>query len=143
MIRAALLACLMASPAIACDEYVFHVGSYHTDTDLIGSEVENESNLGFGCRIAGYEFGAYKNSYSDDSVYAVRDWGFDNGLGVFAGLASGYHNDAAAPSHGVIPIGGIAYRGQHMTLRASPTYAEDTGDIGAVLSLSLTFGGQQ
>ena len=141
MIRAALLACFMASPAIACDEYVFHVGSYHSDREFIPDV--NETNPGLGCRLGAYEVGVYKNSYSDVTAYAVRDWTHSSGLGVFAGIATGYQDDAAVSDHGVTVLGGAVYRGDYATIRVAPTYAKDTSAAGAVISLSFTFGDGQ
>lgn len=134
LITSALIA--LASPAVACDTITLHVASYHTAVDHL-----NEKNPGLGCRLGDYEVGGYKNSYSDFTAYAVRDFTMDNGLGVFAGIMSGYQGDPGVADHGVTPMAGLVWRGDLATLRAAPTVGA-TGDVnGAVIGISLNVKG--
>lgn len=139
MIRLAFIAALAASPAAACDSYVAHMASYHTDRTLIANV--NEQNIGLGCRIGQVEIGAYKNSFHDVSAYVVYD-STHEGLGVFAGAASGYHDDLNSGPGGIVPVAGIAYHTEDTTTRFGPSYSAATGNIGMVIGFSVNFGGQ-
>lgn len=132
---------LTASQALACDSYVFHVASYHTDRQLI--QDVNEANFGLGCRIDSYEFGGFINSYDDTSAYVLRDFTHDSGFGVFAGVASGYQDDLGVPDHGITAVGGAVYRGEFVTVRATPSHSRATDTKGVVVSLSFSIGGSQ
>lgn len=127
---------LTASQGFACDSFVVHVGSYHTDRHLI--QDVNEFNPGLGCRIGGYEAGVFQNSYDDTSAYVLRDFTHDSGFGVFAGIASGYQDDLGVPDHGVTPVGGAVFRGDFVTVRATPSFSRRTGTKGVVVSLSFS-----
>jgi hypothetical protein len=137
---------LTATPTLSCDALSLHVGSYHTDRDLI-TDV-NEINPGIGCRFddvalgLSVEAGAYKNSYSDVTPYAMVI-GSPDGLSWFAGIAGGYQDDVSVPDHGVTGIAGIQYATDNMTLRASPSYSAADGDYGLVLGLSINIGAKQ
>lgn len=128
----------MAEKAFACDSYVAHLSSYHTDRDLIPDV--NEINPGVGCRVGRAEVGVYKNSYADLTAYAVFDTDRE-GWALFGGVATGYHADTAVPDHGITPVAGVAYHGESTTVRMMPSYSVDTGNIGMVMSFSVNFGG--
>lgn len=132
------LAIVAASSASACDTYVAHIASYHTDRDAITNV--NEVNPGLGCRFDnGVEVGVYKNSYHKTTAYAIWD-SASEGLGVFAGVASGYQDDRYVPNHGITPVAGVAYHTESTTIRAMPTFTAK-GDAGMVLAFSFVFGG--
>ena len=126
---------IMASPAVACDAYVAHVASYHTDRAAI-VDVQ-EVNPGLGCRTGNIEIGAYLNSYDTPSLYAVYDTSHD-GLSAFIGLASGYEQDVFAMRGGIMPVIGVAYHWDAVSIRVTPTYADET--LGATFGLSFLIG---
>lgn len=126
-----ILAISTCSPAYACDSYVLHAGSWHSDRNAI-TDV-NELNPGLGCREGSFEFGVYTNSYADTSVYLVQDYTFD-GLSLFIGVASGYEQDMMS-FDGIMPVLGVAWHGEHMTVRVTPSLAD--GNLGAVFGLSF------
>lgn len=126
----------VAHEAFACDSYVVHVGSYHTDRELI--QDVNEVNPGIGCRFdSGVEVGVYKNSYGDTTAYGVWDTKSE-GLGLFAGVASGYAKDVAVADHGITPVAGAVLHGEYTTTRIMPSISEK-GDVGVVMSFSVKF----
>lgn len=139
----ALLA--LSSPANACDTILAHITSYHTDRELI-TDV-NEVNPGIGCRqydsagVQGldWEFGAYHNSFGYPTVYHLFDVVADSGFGVYAGIASGYPDQPTElfGVEGLVAIGGAVYQGDTITIRATPSYNNQTETVGAVLSLSV------
>ena len=93
-----------------------HLASKHTHADMIPNL--NEFNPGLGCRIDYYEFGVYHSSIDTISAYAVRDWMLAGNFGLFAGLATGY--DESITVGGLTPMLGSIYKGDVVTLRASP-----------------------
>ena len=138
------LAILAASPAISCDSVLLHVASYHTDRDLIKGV--NETNLGLGCGFGvteniSIEGGFYENSYSDMTVYGIAALKHSSGLGVYAGIASGYQDDIGVADHGVTGVAGFVYSSDIMTIRVAPSYNGTTGTKGAVVALSINIGG--
>ena len=135
----AIIAALAASPAVACDNVLLHVSSYHTDRDLIADV--NETNPGLGCRFrmndaVSVEGGFYDNSYALHTTYAVIDWTHSSGLGVYAGLATGY-DEPVTFDNGLTPLAGFVYHNDTVTIRATPSYNPTTETVGAVFSLSL------
>lgn len=127
---------VLATPGHACDRIAIHIGSYHTDRDLI-TDV-NEFNPGIGCVVGNHEFGGYLNSYGDVSAYWNMTTGRD-GLGVFVGLASGYSDDDFS-WNGVMPQAGVQYSDDAFTVRAGPSRSAIDGEWGAIVSLSLMVG---
>ena len=123
-----------ATPAAACDAYVAHAASYHTDRAAIPGV--QEVNPGIGCRIGRAEIGAYRNSYDDLSIYAVLDTSHE-GLSVFAGVATGYERDLFA-INGNMPVIGVAYHADAFSIRVTPTYADEKP--GATFALSFVIG---
>ena len=110
---------LSAAPAFAaCEALVVHLASKHTHADMIPNL--NEFNPGLGCRIDYYEFGVYHSSIDTISAYAVRDW-------MLAG------------NFGLTPMLGAIYKGDVVTLRASPMATPDftTWGVGVGLSVAL------
>jgi hypothetical protein len=128
-----------AAPAVACDNVLLHVASYHTDRGLIADV--NETNPGLGCRFrmndaVSVEGGFYKNSYALHTNYAVIDWTHSSGLGVYAGLATGY-DEPVTLDNGLTPLAGLVFHIDYVTLRATPSYNPTTETLGAVFALSL------
>jgi hypothetical protein len=135
----AIIAALAASPAIACDNVLLHVASYHTDRELIADV--NETNPGIGCRFrmtdaVSVEGGFYDNSYGVNTTYAVMDWAHPIGLGVYAGLATGY-DEPVTFDNGITPLAGLVFHGEYATFRATPSYNARTETLGAVFALSI------
>ena len=127
---------LSSAPAFAaCEALVVHLASKHTHADMIPNL--NEFNLGLGCRIDYYEFGVYHSSIDTISAYAVRDWMLAGNFGLFAGLATGY--DESITVGGLTPMLGAIYKGDVVTLRASPMATPDftTWGVGVGLSVAL------
>ena len=127
---------LSAAPAFAaCEALVVHLASKHTHADMIPNL--NEFNPGLGCRIDYYEFGVYHSSIDTISAYAVRDWMLAGNFGLFAGLATGY--DESITVGGLTPMLGAIYKGDVVTLRASPMATPDftTWGVGVGLSVAL------
>ena len=112
-----------------------HLASKHTHADMIPNL--NEFNPGLGCRIDYYEFGVYHSSIDTISAYAVRDWMLAGNFGLFAGLATGY--DESITVGGLTPMLGSIYKGDVVTLRASPMATPDftTWGVGVGLSVAL------
>ena len=127
---------LSSAPAFAaCEALVVHLASKHTHADMIPNL--NEFNPGLGCRIDYYEFGVYHSSIDTISAYAVRDWMLAGNFGLFAGLATGY--DESITVGGLTPMLGAIYKGDLVTLRASPMATPDftTWGVGVGLSVAL------
>ena len=127
---------LSSAPAFAaCEALVVHLASKHTHADMIPNL--NEFNPGLGCRIDYYEFGVYHSSIDTISAYAVRDWMLAGNFGLFAGLATGY--DESITVGGLTPMLGAIYKGDVVTLRASPMATPDftTWGVGVGLSVAL------
>lgn len=127
---------LSSAPAFAaCEALVVHLASKHTHADMIPNL--NEFNPGLGCRIDDYEFGVYHSSIDTISAYAVRDWMLAGNFGLFGGLATGY--DESITVGGLTPMLGAIYKGDVVTLRASPMATPDftTWGVGVGLSVVL------
>jgi hypothetical protein len=135
----AIIAAFAASPAIACDSVLLHATSYHTDRELIADV--NEFNPGLGCRLevtdaVSVEGGFYRNSYAVHTNYAVVDWTHSSGLGVYAGLATGY-DEPITLDNGLTPLAGLVYQGKYATFRATPSYNTRAETLGAVFAVSI------
>lgn len=146
MIRATLIAALLASPAVACDNVILHGLSWHSDRDLI--EGVNEFNPGIGCRfdtdlsfIETVEAGVFQNSYGDWSAYTGAASSAD-GFGIFVSIATNYHKDLGVGDNGIMAIAGLQYVAGPVILRAAgPTHSAVDGEKGVVFSASFDLGG--
>jgi hypothetical protein len=78
------------------------LASIHLNTD----EKFNEKNLGIGVRCEQVEFGAYKNSINQLSIFTGRRWGGEN-LGVRAGLVTGYYKPVVPYAAGYVKMWGV------------------------------------
>lgn len=131
----ALLAALMgcqAAPVAALElQTVVHVGSYHTDRDLI--EDVCEINPGYGLRVGNHiEFGSYLNSYCGLSSYMTVDYSFD-GPSAFFGVATGYGDSLLVPGL----VAGVSYHFESgLTVRVGPSYDVEREQLGAVFGFS-------
>lgn len=117
-----LLLALLAITASA-GELIIHTVSYHSNYNTPGTEVQtrkkdgetytyywtypgyNNYNWGIGYRTDdGYEVGAYYNSYRNLSVYVAKSWMYNEYIGVYLGLATGYNDAINFP---VAPLAGL------------------------------------
>lgn len=120
---AAIAALSTATTSATADELIIHTVSYHsaynkptTTTELVTINDQlytqtytysayNNQNWGIGYRTdSGYEVGAYYNSYRKLSLYIATSWMYNEFIGVYAGLATGYRDVLDFP---VAPIGGF------------------------------------
>lgn len=117
-----LLLALLAITASA-GELIIHTVSYHsaynkpyTTSRTIGGDDwsytttwsypgYNNYNWGVGYRTDdGYEVGAYYNSYRNLSLYVAKSWMYNQYVGVYLGLATGYKEAIDFP---VAPLVGL------------------------------------
>jgi hypothetical protein len=141
MIRPAIIAVLLASPAAAQDRISITLGSHHTDTSYQWEEVNPGLFLTWE-RGLDYSVGAFRNSFGGPSVAAVAAlpvarWQ-DGQAAIFGGLAyyPGHGEEFLARVGDVVPMGGIQVRHGNVFMQAMPGKFEP---LEMIFAVGLTF----
>lgn len=99
--------------------YIFNLGSFHTSQDqkVNGKKMHyNQFNPGVGAMFDWngdlYEIGHYYNSHKEHTLYAFKDFQFNDWIGASAGLATGYNES-------VIPLATLNFGGDNFKVKTT------------------------
>ena len=109
---------VLCVPAQAETTVNIHLASKH-----IGESGLNEVNPGLGVEHKGWIAGLYKNSFSRRSVYAGREFNYNDYAGVKAGIVTGYEG-------GLSPMIAVYVRYSHIEVLVIPPSPKNPVTIG-------------
>lgn len=126
-------------------ELLIHTGSIHQQSTFqelhnTTNKPINNTNTGVGFRNDnGYVFGAYKNSYYKNTIYAAKEFMLNENIGVVIGGASGYKHTSG---YTITPVINLLVKYQVndvMTLNvtAIPTIGKNIGVVHLVTSFKF------